>query len=485
MKKIHINSAVKTAILIVLFSFTSCQDWLTVVPETELIKDKFWKKTEDVNSALGAAYNALRNASLESLIWGELRADLVIISGSNFSDYAKIAGSDISPSNDAIDWKDYYQAINLANTLMYFDDEVAALDETFTPAMQQAIEAEALFIRSMAYFYLVRVWKDVPLVTQASISDTSDLYVAKSPEHVVLGQVVQDLLHAREIAYKLEFQGTSYFYGRANYYSITALLADVYLWMEQYQNSIDACDVIINSGLFSLELNENWFDLYYPGNSANEAICEIQYDDNLEQQENPIYNNLVPLDGRQPQAQMDWQNINLIMDQEDLRRYNGAGGLWKYYGKDQLGIIARSFSERDANWIFYRFAEIQLIKAEACIELDRFSEANDLISETMLRAGAPFIEQTDKELLREMLLNERGREFLFEGRRWFDMLRVAKRNQFENKQLIIDMILSGADIKQQAILRTRVYDTMSYYLPVQERELIFNQNLVQNPFYDR
>ena len=131
------------------------------------------------------------------------------------------------------------------------------------------------------------------------------------------------------------------------------------------------------------------------------------------------------------------------------------------------------------------FAEIQLIKAEACIELDRFNEANDLISETMLRAGAPFVEQTDKELLREMLLNERGREFLFEGRRWFDMLRAAKRNQFENKQLIIDMILSGADIKQQAILRTRVYDTLSYYLPVQERELIYNQNLVQNPFYDR
>ena len=84
-----------------------------------------------------------------------------------------------------------------------------------------------------------------------------------------------------------------------------------------------------------------------------------------------------------------------------------------------------------------------------------------------------------------MLRDERGREFLFEGRRWFDMLRAAKRNQFENKQLIIDMILSGADIKQQAILRTRVYDTLSYYLPIQERELIYNQNLVQNPFYDR
>ena len=47
------------------------------------------------------------------------------------------------------------------------------------------------------------------------------------------------------------------------------------------------------------------------------------------------------------------------------------------------------------------------------------------------------------------------------------------------------MILSGADIKQQAILKTKVFDTMSYYLPIAERELTYNQKLLQNPYYDR
>ena len=479
MKKIHINSALKTAILIAIISFTSCGDWLTVAPENDLIKEKFWKKTEDVTSALGAAYNALRSASLESLIWGELRADLVVIGGPSFGDYERIAGSDISPSNEAIDWKNYYEAINLANTLMYFDDEVFKLDETFTQEMMDAIEAEALFIRSMAYFYLVRVWKDVPLVTEASISDTSDLYLPKSPEHVVLARVIDDLLYARELAYSSEFQGTDYFNGRANKYSITALLADVYLWNEQYQKCIDACDYIMGSGLFSIELNETWFNVYYPGNSSVESVIEIQYNDLLESQENPFYDNMVN------EASFDFQNINLIMEQEDERRYYGQGSMWKYVGKDKLGQVSRTYSERDANWILYRYAEIMLMKAEASIELNRFSDANDLISETMLRAGVPFVAQNDKELMREALLDERGCEFLFEGKRWFDLLRAAKRNNFENKQIIIDMILSGADIKQQAILRTRVYDTLSYYLPVPERELIYNQNLVQNPFYDR
>jgi hypothetical protein len=47
------------------------------------------------------------------------------------------------------------------------------------------------------------------------------------------------------------------------------------------------------------------------------------------------------------------------------------------------------------------------------------------------------------------------------------------------------MILSGADVQKQAILKTKVYDTLSYYLPIPEHEILFNQNLVQNPFYDR
>jgi hypothetical protein len=480
MKKLHINNLVKTAILVTILMFTSCQDWLTIVPENDLIKEKFWKKTEDVQSALGASYNALRAASLKSLIFGELRADLIQIGGASFSDYERIAGSDISPTNSVVSWAEYYKAINLANTLMFYDDEVFELDQTFTAEMKDAIEGEARFIRSMAYFYLVRLWKDVPLVTEASISDTSNIYLPKSTENEVLAFIIEDLLTARDLAYGNKFQGTDYFYGRANKYSITALLADVYLWAEQYQNCITACDYIINSGLYNLQPTETWWDIYYPGNSG-ESIIEIQYDDNLEQQENPIYYSLVPIGGGGG-ASLDQQNMDLICIREDPRR-----SMWsqKYLAKDLQGNIARTFTERDANWILYRYAEVLLMKAEASIELGDFTTANRLIAETMLRAGVPYQDETDLERLRQALLNERGREFVFEGKRWFDMLRAAKRNHFAKKDLIIDMILSGADIKQQAVLRTRVYDTLSYFLPVPERELIYNQNLVQNPYYDR
>jgi hypothetical protein len=484
MKKLKIKSSVIVVILGLFMATTSCQDYLTVAPENDLIKEKFWTKTDDVNSALAASYNALRKASLPSLLFGEVRADLVQFTGGSFADYAKIGQSNISPTNPVVNWKDYYAAINLANTLMYYNKEVFIKDKTFTKEMMDAVDAEAIFIRSLAYFYLVRIWKDVPLVLDASISDTTDLYINKSPETVVIQHIIKDLLKAKDMAYTTQFKGSNYFYGRANKYAIMALLADVYLWSEQYQKCYEYCDLIINSGLYALESTETFFNIYYPGNSPLESIIELQYNDALDNQENPLYYELVPV-SRVGAAQINMKNLTQLMQREDLRHFYGQEAIWKYKGKDALGLVTRAQTERDANWNIYRYADIMLMKAEASIELDKFDEANNLIRETMLRAGMPYEDIFIKDDLRQALLDEKGREFLFEGKRWFDLLRAAKRNKFQRKEIIINMILAGADIKQQAVLRTKVYDTLSYYLPIAERELIYNQNLVQNPYYDR
>jgi hypothetical protein len=159
--------------------------------------------------------------------------------------------------------------------------------------------------------------------------------------------------------------------------------------------------------------------------------------------------------------------------------------IWKYKGYDLGGSVPRSGTQRSANFIYYRYADIILMKAEANAQLGNLTIANSLVRLTLERAGMPYEDVVVKKDLDKAILDERGREFILEGKRWFDILRAAKRNHFENKQLIIDMILSGADIKQQAVLRTKVYDTLSYYLPIPEHEILYNQNLVQNPFYNR
>ena len=100
MVKYRIFNPIYFAIVLVALVSSSCKDWLTLAPENDLIKAKFWQKREDVDGALAATYNAFRAGGEQSFIWGELRADMVVF-GPLFSNYTKIAGSDISPTNGA------------------------------------------------------------------------------------------------------------------------------------------------------------------------------------------------------------------------------------------------------------------------------------------------------------------------------------------------------------------------------------------------
>lgn len=484
MKNIIFNRKFVVAILLLAFTLPAC-DYLSIAPENELIKEKFWAKKEDADGALASAYDAIRDASLKSLIMGEVRADISIFGGSVFSNYARIGASDITSTNGEINWSKYYEAINLSNTLMYYMPEVMAKDNSFTEQLMKEYTSEALFIRALSYFYLVRIWKQVPLVINASISDEEDLFLPKNTEKEVITQIIADLKLAKETAVSEKYKNDPVYYkGRANIHSINALLADVYLWNEQYQECVDICNEVMNTGLFMLEDYNNWFNIYYPGNSMTESIFELQYDDILEGQQNPIHNDLIPVN-KGAQVAFNGLTLGILFNiEQDQRIKKLPSG--KYQLTSIQGSSRRQTSQKGTNMIVYRYADILLMKAEALCEMNKLIEANALVRITAERSGVVHTDIIKQSALRKEILNERAREFTLEGKRWFDVLRSAKRNDFENKQLLINMILSGAtDVKQQAILRTKVYDTMSYYLPVPENEILYNPQLEQNPFYDR
>ncbi len=469
------------SLLLILFS---CDKWLDLEPENDLIRQEFWQTKDDVDAVLAAMYDAYRETSLESLIWGELRADMIQLLGNDFADYARIARSDISPTNGAVKWGEYYFAINLANTLMEYSGDVLDMDDRFTEQLKLSYDAEAIYIRALCYFYLVRIWKDVPLILKASTSDTVNFYVPKSTEYKVLNFLISDLKYAETIAYDLQnFNDPVVFRGRANLYSIQALLADIYLWLEQYDKCLEYCEKIIGSGIYSLLTEENWFSLYYPGNSQ-ESIFEIQYNDNYNYEENPMYEKFLPLSGG---GAAFATTISLTMfDVEDIRFC--SGNPWnKYVRKSIISNIRRDNSERDANFIYYRYSDILLMKSECLAETGKLKEGYQLLNEVVNRAGIGSVELTESIYqYRESLLNERAREFAMEGKRWFDVLRFAKKDHFADKNKITSIILSKfTNPNDLERLKARIKDTMFYYLPIPQIDMDVNKALVQNPFYDR
>lgn len=485
--KIYIQMLHKKLFLLMLLVgmlMSACNSWLDIEPENELIKQEFWKTTDDVMAVMAATYDALRETTMKSFLLGEVRADFISVNEGEFSDYARIGNNDISKTNYQVSWGQYYNTINLANTVMYYAPIMQKVDNSLSDTELEGIEAEMIFLRSLSYFYLVRLWKDVPLILTPTISDTVDFYVPKSEEHVILNQITEDLKRASGMAFTDEFTGTPYSKGRANKYAIQALLADILLWQEKYDECINYCDSIINGGVFNLESNSSWFELFYPGNSLSESIFEIQYDDDIDGQENPMYYTLL-------------NSINVELDKiaysekspRDLRYMNSRGPLWKYQGLDATGKISkqRSYeSERDANYIYYRYADILLMKSEALAENGNFEEAYTLMNAVAERANVSYTPIYSLEEFRTLMLAERGREFAMEGKRWFDVLRFAKKDDFNDKQILVDILLGKADdAKELAIMKTKVIDTMSYYLPIHQDEIQRNKELIQNSFYDR
>lgn len=469
-------------IIILLLGTLSCNNWLDLEPENKLVKEEFWKKKEDVAAVMAAMYDQYRENCEKLWVFGEVRADMVEFL-STYSDYQLIAKSEILPTNASIDWSGFYNAVNLSNTILFYADDVLALDETFDKKTENAYEAEALFIRAKCYYDMVRIWKEVPLVLTASSSDTVSFSIPKNSEAEIIKQIEIDLLKAKTMAFKDEYVTVpEMFKGRANVYSINALLSEVYLWSEQYQKCIATCDEIINSGKFQLQSADEWFNLYYPGN-APESIFEIQYNDAYDNEESPFNTTIMPAVGTvkinlKPMVQELYSVTDIRKGSPDPR--------CKYQCTSLTPSTYRTTAQRDAHMIYFRYADILLNKAEALAELGNFTESNNYINEILQRASlAPAYFAQDILTFRTVILEQRAKEFALEGKRWFDILRFAKRNHFENKQLIINMILEGADVKQRPVLRSRVLDTMSYFLPIQQGELDHNPSLVQNPFYDR
>jgi len=156
----------------------------------------------------------------------------------------------------------------------------------------------------------------------------------------------------------------------------------------------------------------------------------------------------------------------------------------------------RSDNNNDANWIVYRMSEIYLMKAEALSQISgdednlktafsyvrevfkrsnpyAYSSANNLINSDTLK----FDVFKTQEGIESLVMAERQREFVCEGKRWFDLVRYAQRKGSTEKMLNIltRKYSSGANA-----VRAKLADMQSLFCPVYDSELKNNTWLYQN-----
>jgi hypothetical protein len=341
------------------------------------------------------------------------------------------------------------------------------------------------------YFYLVRSFRDVPLKLKATSSDEELQQIPKNTEAEVLAQIEKDLTES-ELSVPLTYGNQASDKGRVTRYTINALQADVYLWQEKYTECVTATDKIINSGRFGLIAgNAAWFNTLYVTGNSNESIFEFQFD---RQKLNPFYGifrvrprfiaSPIVLEEIYTQDFTDDTNRDIRADGASVRATDGL--IWKYISLDfnTLRVQEESF----AHWIVYRYADVLLMKAEALAQLNKGQEALDIVYRIRQRAHA--LAQTDRAVapgdiagIADFILEERAREFAYEGKRWYDVLRNSKRKNYSRLDILLGMVAGSvpADRQQSAIAKYK--DVNSHYFPIHFYELQTDKNLVQNPFY--
>lgn len=543
MKKIFYSIA---AAVTMVFS-TSCNDWLTLLPNNEQVSDDYWQSKEDVEAVVTSGYYYMREMVAGQLLpWGELRGDVIYTIKD--VDHLQIQNFDIMPTNKACEYSALYKVISMANSVLQFAPGVQTVDKTYHTAIMNSHLCEAYFQRAYANLILMKNYKDFhPIVLSAFVTDKTDPFsVQKMTEPEIIELIKSDIRTALETGaaksfYEEEWQTK----GRATRWALYALMVDVCLWNHDYEEAIQYANLILDAEdamrpAFITSTNK-WYDIFYPGNS-NESIFELNYDYNNYQEKNkfggsfslaPSSKYLISEKARLLMQQETDEVLRALgydkvplgerigrmlmatyvcgSDATNYTAYDGSSSqyyVWKYCGTDVLDI-ANVRTQQDANFILYRVADVILMKAEAMIMMGDayWAEAVRLINKIRVRAGiSPYIEENDQfadavaaesevSLMTE-LLNQRALEFVGEGKRWYDLLRLARYDQtFEPgnsftgisngyKDMAITLIMEGNNTMSDMWIMNTLADSYAWYLPIPKSEIDMIKGLEQNPFYE-
>ena len=264
------------------------------------------------------------------------------------------------------------------------------------------------------------------------------------------------------------------------------------------------------------DVGNTYTSLFGDGNSF-ESIFEIYYNGNTGQENNWVsnyYGNSTNRAGRLRPAPflMDGftSNTNQVwLSQNDCRAYedmesegSNSYTITKYaresasFSLQRLGIVnvnGNLRSRKNANWIIYRLSDVMLMKAEALIQRSEndwpeafqlinnvYKRANNITPETTTGSLVYESYNTSKEKMEDLLFEERHREFLFEGKRWFDLVRLSRRDG-KTDRLTSCVIRKH---KQDAnVIRIKLTDPNYIYYPYAKSELKANPLLIQNPAF--
>jgi len=488
-----------TSIFVLTLALSSCNKFLNVEPKDSLSGNNFWKSSADMESYTREVYRLFRQTvgvDKPVALIGDLR-NAPVSSGGTFpprNDVAYIArnflvgdatsgltttvrvndGGNAQANtfwvtnldwNEVDDWTPIYKVIQSANTLYAKAPEVALVDKSVSTSTVKRYQAEAVFMRSLSYFVLLRLFGDVPYYTAVnndkSLPRLSHIKVAQNCI-ADLKAVVDDL--------PWTYDDPANVASRAMRGGALALMMHLHMWVAGFEKetssyrSVDSLgDIILNEGmlvnnayellplnrvaeifygrsresLFEIPNNVNYGDkidnarkifaanvLHYPefdlnpgGTMANKLLSEVTY---LSSYMKKIYPE-GEMDGRIPAWFISKTGENFMYSE------SGKFACFKFYNfANPLG--GNTAASIGLAQVLFRVADVMLLQAEALAELGEDDKATTLLNHIRSRANAGLYPQVNNydNNLRDAIYWERCKELIGEGHYYYDLVRSQK-----------------------------------------------------------
>ncbi len=444
------------AVLIVI-SIVSCKkEFIQLIPESTASVDLLYKTDKDFQDAVTGIYVGFNPAYLNFWRFGDLRGDdtrFGLVSGLEdirVNDFI----TDVSDPLLISAWRNYYIIISRANKVI---NNIEKADPAVV-TNKDRYKAEAEFLRALAYFDLVRIFGDVPMVT----NDITIAEAYKTPREkvsTVYNQVIIKDLQDAETKLPQKYSGADI--GRATKGAAKSLLGKVYLTLKDFPKAEAKLQEVTTMGYALLpNFNDLWD--YEKDEHHSEYIFDIEYEEGLgglgsnftgqfaldfqagggplvaeEVRRWKIPSGTGGDNGIPNQSIFDAFNINPGDKRQEISAARGIIGpngvlipiaptgvpalTLKY-----MSVLVGSASDSKVNWKVIRYADVLLMYAEALNENGKTSEALIYLNMIRSRAGVPNYSALSQDDTREKIYLERRLELYMEGQRWFDLVRTGR-----------------------------------------------------------
>jgi hypothetical protein len=479
-------------VVLLALAFSSCEKFLDLKPQSQGIAvdiesndSVLYKSADAVEAALAGVYNDFRNEyfELDYFVNGDAQSDDAYAGADNPANF-QIDDYNIDATNTNVsrDWAYLYGTIGRANTVINNVDAVT--DPTLTDARKKEIKGEASFIRAVMYFELVRLWGDVPLqlteVKTISAANLEEVYPILFPARAAASEVYTQIIADLEFA-RANVRTVAANKGYATKGAVNTLLAKVYATIEphDWNKVLGYCNDVIAGG-YSL-LPE--YDMLWDNNHENsaESIFEINYDGTSSS------GNW----GASMFLGFDWKKFNIPSNdlvrafdtENDVIRKNSSivwldvTGKWSDINWPQTNYpFVNKYriytSPSPQNYIFYRLADVLLLKAEALNETGDLAGAAALVNQVRSRVNLPNTPANTREAMSLAIEKERRLELAFEGHRWYDLKRTGR---------AIAVINAATGVGGEPIGYNLTPERL--FWPIPQAELDKNSKLTQNTGY--